>query len=218
MLHAAFLTTTCHNLITEQRLGFQQNSLNVHYKHTSFPMMQCGKWLYTTLQWFQLVCVCVASDVQPEGFTSRSSLDLTHWWRWVQTDSCLEDSQRLWAPEPEQQPHHLRRTLELSEEPGTSLNIHTLFFVFVVFKLGLMGASHTSPDTHQEIIVGEQQQVSERVFLQLVPEFRDDGLIVEWIDRLRLLLLRRHTLDSRLAWNRSLPDTEVKVQPRRRVL
>lgn len=59
-----------------------------------------------------------------------------------------------------------------------------------------MGASHKIPDTHQEIIVGEQQQISERVFLQPVPKFRYDGLIVEWIDRLRLLLLRRHALDS----------------------
>lgn len=71
-----------------------------------------------------------------------------------------------------------------------------------------MGASHKIPDTHQEVIVREQQQISERVFIQLVPKFRDDGFIVEWIDRLRLLLLRRQALGSRL--NPFLSESEVK--------
>lgn len=91
-----------------------------------------------------------------------------------------------------QRPQTPHQFLELSEEPGNV--IHTRFWGGGGFGLGLMGASHKIPNTHQEIIVGEQQQISERVFLQLVPKFRDDGLIVEWIDRLRLLLLQRHAL------------------------
>lgn len=50
---------------------------------------------------------------------------------------------------------------------------------------------------YQEIIVGKEQQLSERVFLQLITKFGDDGLIVKWIDRLWLLLLQvRQALDN----------------------
>ena len=56
--------------------------------------------------------------------------------------------------------------------------------------------THTHTQTYREIIVREQEQVSERVFFKLIPQFRDDCLIVEGVDQLRLLLLQIDTTEG----------------------
>lgn len=45
--------------------------------------------------------------------------------------------------------------------------------------------------THREIIVGEEEQLSQRVFLHIVGQLSDHRLVVERIDQLRLLLLEK---------------------------
>ncbi|TNN64061.1 hypothetical protein EYF80_025784 [Liparis tanakae] len=62
-------------------------------------------------------------------------------------------------------------------------------------------------------MVGEQEQVSERVFLQLLPQFRDDGLIVEGVDQLGLLLLRAETTAHHLftRWVSNLHEDVVTL-------
>lgn len=88
----------------------------------------------------------------------------------------------------------------------TSVNIHILVLSFEIVTDGCLPHS-----PYQEIIVREEQQLSERVFLQLITKFRDDGLIVKWIDRLWLLLLQmRQALDNWLVcfltinWSKSV--------------
>lgn len=149
------------------------------------------------------LCVCVLRLMfNQRGLASRSSMI----WHTGEDES---SQTHVWRTEPWQQPHNRHQFLELLEEKENLKHTHTPFF-----KSGANGRlPHNPGHTHQEVIVGEQQQVSERVFLQLVPKFRDDGLIVEWIYGLRLLLLRRHASDSRLAWQRSLPEAKANVQP-----